>query len=107
MEDGLQAMNHRQNLAVWADRITACRGSGLSVRDWCRENGLAEGSYYRWQRKLYGELTKKQTFVEVSLSPAAGPTVAATVSTGDLRMEINTGADEETIRMLLRALKSC
>ena len=54
MGSDLQTMNGQNKLALWAERVSACRSSDLSVRDWCRENEICEQTYYRWQRKLYG-----------------------------------------------------
>lgn len=54
MGSELQTMNGQNKLALWAERVSACRSSDLSVRDWCKENDICEQTYYRWQRKLYG-----------------------------------------------------
>ena len=54
MGSELQTMNGQNKLALWAERVSACWSSDLSVRDWCRENEICEQTYYRWQRKLYG-----------------------------------------------------
>jgi hypothetical protein len=37
MGSQLQAMNGQNKLALWAERVSACRSSDLSVRDWCKE----------------------------------------------------------------------
>ena len=49
MEKNLQAYNHNRKLAEWAQRVQSCRESGLSVRQWCDENGLSAKTYYYWQ----------------------------------------------------------
>ena len=48
MEKNLQAYNHSRKLAEWAQRVQSCRESGLSVRQWCDENGLSAKTYYYW-----------------------------------------------------------
>ena len=35
MEKSLQALNRQEKIAVWSERIAACRSSGISVRAWC------------------------------------------------------------------------
>ena len=35
----------------WAIMIKTCRESGLSVREWCRQNNISEQSYYYWLKK--------------------------------------------------------
>ena len=32
--------------------IQDCRGSGLSVSEWCRQRGVTTATYYRWEREL-------------------------------------------------------
>lgn len=46
MGSELQTMNGRNKLALWAERVSACRSSDLSVRDWCKENDICEQTYY-------------------------------------------------------------
>lgn len=53
MNSGLQVYNEQNTLAQWAQTVTQCRDSGLSVRQWCQESGVNVSSYYKWQRKLY------------------------------------------------------
>lgn len=36
----------------WARIISECMDSGLSIRRWCRENGIKEKTYHYWLRKL-------------------------------------------------------
>ena len=53
MSKDLQVMNGQNKLALWAERVSACRNSGLGVKAWCRENGVNEQTYYKWQKKLF------------------------------------------------------
>ena len=46
MEHSLQTLNAAQRVQLWAERIAECRGSGMSVRAWCRENEISEKPYY-------------------------------------------------------------
>ena len=59
MSTELQAFNGENKLAEWAVRISECRNSGQSVKTWCRENGIREQTYYRWQKRLF-EMTKAE-----------------------------------------------
>lgn len=38
MSKSLSVVNRQQKLGEWAERVSACRNSGLSVRAWCQEN---------------------------------------------------------------------
>lgn len=67
METGLQTVNQQRKLSDWAEQVSACRSSGLSVKTWCRKNGVSEQTYYKWQRRLYELAQKRQDnrFVEI------------------------------------------
>ena len=47
MEKSLQTLNRQKKIAVWSERIAACRSSGISVRAWRGENGISIASYYK------------------------------------------------------------
>ena len=69
MRSELQTMNGQNKLALWAERVSDCRSSDQSVRDWCKANGICEQTFYRWQRKLYGLAKAQQNgpcFAEVT-----------------------------------------
>lgn len=36
----------------WRERVARWQASGLSVRAFCRQHGLAEASFYYWKREL-------------------------------------------------------
>ena len=39
-------------LTRWTEIMRERNESGLTVKQWCRENGIKEKTYYYWQRKL-------------------------------------------------------
>ena len=105
MGTGLQTLNGQNALTLWNERITACRNSGMTVRDWCRENGVSPGSYYRWQRRIYelaAEQTRSPQFAEVRLRRNNAAVAVLHLPGGDV--EVLPGADEETLRAVCRAL---
>ena len=108
MERGLQKINHHSHLAEWSRRVEACRRSGQRVSEWCAEQGIPVSTYYSWQRKVFQAAVSENEvcFAEVPVRPAAAE-VAASVQCGELRVDIHTGADTETIRAIIQALKSC
>ena len=36
----------------WAERMAAQRRSGMSVKQFCKEQGLTEYSFYAWRKRL-------------------------------------------------------
>ena len=108
MERGLQKANHYHQLTEWAQRVEACRKSGQKVSEWCSEQGIPLSTYYSWQRKVYQAVTAEAEvcFTEISARPA-GRGAAASIESGELRIEIHAGADAETVRAIIQALKEC
>ena len=68
MSTELQTHNGQNKLALWAGRISECRGSGQNVKTWCRENGICEQTYYKWQRRLFemAQAQQEVRFAEVT-----------------------------------------
>ena len=66
--ESLQRVNRQQRLAEWSRRVEACRNSGLTVVQWCQENGIAVSTYFSWKRKVFQALKEVQkiTFAEVT-----------------------------------------
>ena len=111
MEQSLQVMSKQERLENWTARIMACRSSGMTVRAWCRENGLSEKTYYYWQRRLFQTLSEQKTvyktaFAEVT-PPVCSGNVAVTVRIAGAVADIHPGADAATVETVLRILKSC
>ena len=106
----LQTRNAQNKLALWAGRISKCRNSGQNVKDWCKENGICEQTYYRWQKRLF-EIAKAQQevqFAEVTpVQPVRSGNVAVTVCIAGTEADIHSGADAATVETVLRILKSC
>ena len=110
MSRELQTINQQNKLALWAGRISECRNSGQNVKTWCRENGVCEQTYYKWQKRLF-EIAKAQQevqFAEVTpVQPVRCGNVAVTVRISGAEADIHSGADAATVETVLRILKSC
>ena len=106
----LQTMNQQNKLALWAGRISECRSSGQNVKVWCKENGICEQTYYRWQKRLF-EMAKAQQevqFAEVTpVQSVRSANVAVTVRIAGAEADIHSRADTATVETVLRILKSC
>ena len=82
MGKDLHTLNGPYKLALWAGRISACRNSGQNVKVWCRENGVCEQTYYKWQRRIFEKKQAQQAvrFGEVTpVHPSHCGNVAVTV----------------------------
>ena len=91
--------------------MKACRKSGQTVTQWCKENGVAVSTYFSWQRKVFRAVTEKAEvcFAEVPVyarEPAVSGT-AAVIHTGRLKIEVCCGADAATIQAIIEAIETC
>ena len=104
----LQTLNGQNKLALWAGRIRECRSSGQSVKTWCRDNGICEQTYYKWQKRLFEMAQAQQGTEFAEITPRRISTgVAVTVQIGSAGIQVHNGADPAAIESVLRILKSC
>lgn len=109
---------HQAQLQQWTQRITDCRTSRQTVRQWCAEKGINTKTYYRWEREAVGLLSKSMTTlrpqtpqpvfvpVEQAISSARN-TIAAAITTAGIQLDIHNGADPAVIQAIIAALRSC
>ena len=110
MSSELREITAQNKLAEWAGKITACRNSGQPVKTWCKENGVCEQTYYKWQKRLF-EMAQAQQEVQFAEVTPAHPlhcgNIAVTVRIAGAEADIHSSADAATAEMVLRVLKSC
>lgn len=110
MGKDLQVLNSQNKLTLWAGRISECRSSGQRIKDWCRENGICEQTYYRWQRRLFemAQAQQEVQFAEITpVQPTRSGNIAVTVRLAGAEADIHSGADTAIVEAVLRILKSC
>ena len=106
----LRTLNQQNKLALWAGRISECRNSGQNVKVWCKENGICEQTYYRWQKRLFEMAQAQQEVQFAEVTPVQSVhhgNVAVTVRIARAEADIHSGADAATVETVLRILKSC
>jgi hypothetical protein len=93
----------------WAERIAAQQCSGISVKQFCKEQELTEYSFYAWRKRLQ----KRQEPVRFALvdrraarlESATEATLELVLTTGE-RLRIGAGVDTATLRTVLEALRT-
>lgn len=93
----------------WRERIAGQEGSGLSVRQFCRKQGLNEHSYYTWRKRLRQQ-QQPVRFALVERGPA-GPELGTeesleVVLVSGERLRITAGVEAATLRMVLGVLRA-
>ena len=92
----------------WAERIAAQQRSGMSVKQFCKEQGLTEYSFYTWRKRLQESGPVRFALVERSVRRQEGTAEAAlelVLATGE-RLRIGAGVDIATLRTVLDALRA-
>ena len=111
MGKDLQTLNGQNKLALWAGRISECRSSGQNVKAWCRENGVCEQTYYKWQKRLFEMAQTQQEiqFAEVTpvMSGSGNGQIALSIHADGIAADIHNGADPATVEAVLHILKLC
>jgi len=52
----VQEVKRQVRLREWAEQINDCKQSGLTVKAWCKENGVYIKTYYNRMKKVREEL---------------------------------------------------
>lgn len=92
----------------WAERIAAQQRSGITVKQFCKEHGLTEYSFYAWRKRLQKKGPVRFALVERSARRQDRPTEALLelVLVTGARLRIGTGVDGVTLRTVLDALRA-
>ena len=91
----------------WAERIATQQRSGMSVKQFCKDQGLTEYSFYAWRKRLQGTGPVRFALVERSArrqERTAEPIMELVLATGE-RLRIGPGVDITTLRIVLNVLR--
>ena len=91
----------------WAERIAAQQRSRMSVKQFCKERGLTECSFYAWRKRLQEKGPVRFALVERSVrrqERTAEPVLELVSATGE-RLRIGCGVDITTLRIVLDVLR--
>lgn len=96
----------------WQMAMETWRASGLSVRAFCRQEGLSEPSFYAWRRKLTSaasasrkqETTALEAFIEVPTTAARADGLELVLASGHV-LRIGSGVDSDALTSVLTAIR--
>ncbi len=92
----------------WAERIGAQQRSGASVKQFCKEHGLTEYSFYAWRKRLQQTGPVRFALVErrpQPQEPAVEAALELVLATGE-RLRISAGVDAATLRTVVDVLRA-
>ena len=106
-DTGIEAKPAKSKTDQWAEQIEAQQRSGISVRQFCKEQGLTEYSFYAWRKRLQESGPVRFALVERSArrqERTTEPVLELVLATGE-RLRIGTGVDITTLRTVVDVLR--
>ena len=112
--------------SAWRERLARHQQSGVTVRQFCREAGLKESSFYYWNRELSRRDSQPQSSApaqrpsrrQARSSPAAPALVPVSITTGigalapievslpsGVTLKVSSGCDVAMLRMVIAVLE--
>jgi transposase-like protein len=90
----------------WSKLVAEQETSRQSVRQFCRERGIGEHSFYQWRRRLRASPPVRFALLETRAVEASGePATLELVLTNGERLRINNGVSAAVLRMVLEAVR--
>ena len=118
--EAIGKMKEQVRYAEWARQYEEQKASGLSVTEWCKENGINPSTYYHRLRKIrevfcdkYVEpIEKTEAFQseKTSIVPLKKPVAKAdeiTIAYGGVKMCVMGEISAEKLSAIIGVLRSC
>ena len=100
------AVRNEYRAQSWAMVIQECSSSGLSNREFCRQRGISEKTYYYWLRKLRSQMAETAGPQLVQLDPAVVPDDVLQIQFRGAELKLPSGVDVNAVAALLRSIQS-
>ena len=118
MGAGVQDLKHAAKVQEWSVKVADCRSSGIGVKAWCREQGIALKTYYSWERQIVKEATRQyalpaptQGGLLMQVNPGTMPSgeivaigSGITIRHGESIISLPAGISAEAVADLVKAL---
>jgi len=90
----------------WRECIAEQARSGLSIKQFCKDRGIAEHAFYGWRKRLREMGPVRFALVDRTGAPHTPEgNLELTLLTGE-RLRIGAGVDAVTLRTVLEALRA-
>ncbi len=108
-------MNKTNKQTLWEERLIDWEKSGLSKRQWCRENNITEHQFYYWMKRINeydpeshddNNCTSWQS-VELINRPVDELKGSLVVHVEGFKVTVHNNTDLHLLSNVLRVLRSC
>ena len=114
----VQELKHAAKLQEWSEKVAECRSSGIGVKAWCAEQGIALKTYYNWEKQIVKAATQQYALpvparagllMQVNPETMPGSDVAdigagVTIHHGESIITLPAGSSAEAVADLVKAL---
>lgn len=107
MEDAL-ATRDTYRAGSWAMVIQECSASGLTNREFCRQRGISEKSFYYWLHKFRSQIAEAASPQLVQLEPTSvtGKGEELCIQYRGTELKLPAGVDINAVASLLRSIQA-
>lgn len=99
------AVRDEYRIQEWAQIHRRCKESGLSNREFCRQNGISEKTFYYWLKKLREAAISNQPELVPLPDSGASADDMIHIRFGAAVLDLPANTDGAAIAMLLQALQ--
>lgn len=96
-------------LAQWAEMVKSRKESGLTVTDWCRQNGINLKTYYyrlkRLRQTVCNEIEQHDIVPVKPIAETEPTSEKIELSVGDVKISLPDNFNENTLSRLLGVLR--
>jgi putative transposase len=105
--------DRNQKRDLWEERITQCRKTGLSVKDWCQLNQISRSVFYYWQRRINNLTSSKKvqtqtavpgTFIEIPIEHTPEQS-GIEIQCNDVTIRVEKSFDKEALAKVVAVLR--
>ena len=90
-------------LQQWSELIKAQQASGLTIKQWCEENGIKPNTYYCRLKKIREQFVEAPAIVSLNV-PQQQCQSEIRIGKNDLQISLPSDIDPETLLTLVKAL---
>ncbi len=105
MSKEIMAVKQQVRLENWAAEMESCAASGLTVQQWCRENGMSAKTYYYHLRKVRESIIESEPTI-VSLNNKVASSEKIEISDGEINIALPANMNIEALSAVIRVLKN-
>ena len=105
MSKEIMAVKQQVRLENWAAEVESCTASGLTIQQWCGENGMSPKTYYYHLRKVR-ELVIESAPAIVPLNNKVVSSEKIEISDGEINVSLPSDMNIESLSAVIRVLKN-